>query len=362
MMWGMIAVLGIYLSANVYLFIRLWQAIAPLPLWCRVLYATLFWLAAAAMFIAIGARNIPACEALNRTLFNVGSVWMVFLLYMVLTTVLTDVAHLVFPEFKHGVWYALGITAALLVYGNYNYHHPRITSLNITTSKPIEHDLRIAALSDVHLGYGTDKEMLRRYVELINREHPDIVVIVGDLIDNSTYSVVEAHMEEELRQIEAPLGIYMVAGNHEYISDIGACEEFIAKTPITLLRDSIKHVTDGISIIGRDDRINRQRKPLVELMQEADPATFTVVLDHQPNSIVESCEAGIDLHLSGHTHRGQVWPISWLTDALFEQSHGHRRWDRTDAYVMQGLSLWGPPFRIGTESELLIVNIKAGKE
>jgi predicted MPP superfamily phosphohydrolase len=98
--------------------------------------------------------------------------------------------------------------------------------------------------------------------------------------------------------------------------------------------------------------MNRERRALKDI---ADFAGYTIVLDHQPSSIEESAEQGADLHISGHTHRGQVWPLSWLTDAIYEQSYGHRKWRNSDVIVSSGLSLWGPPFRIGTDSELVVI-------
>lgn len=360
MIWGVVAGMAIYLGANLYLFIRLWQTLGELPTPWRVLFAMLFWLLSVALFVAIAARNLPLGEVVQRTLFTLGSWWMVFLLYMVLATAIMDVAHAMFPQLQHGVWYALGITTVVLIAGNINYHHPRIESLQIQTDKPLD-ELRIVALSDVHLGYGTGRRALARYVDMINAQKPDVVVIVGDLIDNSIRPVVEARMEEELQRLSAPKGVYMVAGNHEYISGIDACKEFVQRTPIHLLRDSVIRVDEAVAIIGRDDRMNKRRKSVKELMDGTDKQCFTIVLDHQPYDIAQSDKCGVDLHISGHTHRGQVWPISWLTDAIYDQSHGYRRWSLTHAYVLQGLSLWGPPFRIGTHSDMLVVDVKHKK-
>lgn len=354
----MIAGLAIYFGANFYLFIRFWQALVALPVALRVALAVVFWLLAVAMFIAIGGRNLPLGEVVHRGLFTLGSWWMVFLLYMVLTTLLFDLAHLVFPQLQHGIWYALGITTLLLVGGYVNYRNPRVETLSIISEKPLASNLRIVAVSDVHLGYGTRREALARYVDKINAQQPDVVVVVGDLIDNNIRPVVRMHMDEELQRLSAPLGVYMVAGNHEYISGIDACKEFLDKTPLCLLRDSVVRVNDNVAIIGRDDRMNRHRHSVEELVANVDTQVFKILLDHQPNDIAQSEQHGVDLHLSGHTHRGQVWPLSWLTDAIFEQSHGYRLWGDTHAYVLQGLSLWGPPFRIGTHSEMLVIDIQ----
>lgn len=362
MIWGVIAALTIYFGANVYLFMRLWQAIGELPMPCRALFAVVFWLLSVALFVAIAARNLPLGEVVHRTLFTVGSWWMVFLLYMVLATAILDIVHVILPQMQHGVWYALGVTTLLLIAGNINYHHPRIENLKIETDKPLVEELRIVAVSDVHLGYGTSRKALARYVDMINEQQPDVVLIVGDLIDNSIRPVEEAHMEEELKRISAPKGVYMAVGNHEYISGMDACSEFIRRTPICLLRDSVVRVDDHVAIIGRDDRMNMRRKSVEELADSVANNCFTIVIDHQPYDIAESEKCGVDLHISGHTHRGQVWPISWLTDAMYDQSHGYRKWSSTHAYVLQGLSLWGPPFRIGTNSDMLVVDLKRKNE
>jgi len=324
----------------------------------RVGVAVVFWVVAMLFFVAMAMRNSEHCPALTKAMMWLGTTWMVFILYMVLATAIFDALHLFIPALNHGVLYALGVTTALLVYGNINYHHPHVEHLDINVDKSIVGDgLRMVMASDIHLGYGTDRRALEGYVEMINSQKPDVVVIVGDLIDNSIIPVRRERMGEVLDRIEAPEGVYVVAGNHEYISGIDACEAFLRDTRATLLRDSVVTLPSGIQIVGRDDRMNRRRKSLDELVASVDMSRPVVVLDHQPHDIARSDALGVDIHLSGHTHRGQIWPLSLLTDAMYDQSHGYRRWSHTHAYVSCGLSLWGPPFRIGTHSDLAVIDI-----
>lgn len=350
--------LALYIGGNAYVFYRLLQAIAGVPQGLRIAFIVIYWFAAIAMFLALGLRNIELPLFVQRMLYVVGSVWLVFILYMVISVALFDVVHLIFPSFQGGVWYALCITSMLLVCGYVNYRHPRVEHITITTDKMAAGDrMRIVAISDVHLGHGTGREQLSRYVELINEQRPDVVVIVGDLIDNSITPVVEANMEEVLSEIEAPSGIYMVPGNHEYISGLKQCSDFMNRTNILLLQDTVLALPKGVELICRDDRMNKRRKPLAELVNKCDSSHFTVVLDHQPYDIAASDALGVDLHISGHTHHGQIWPISLLTDFMYDQSHGYRKWRTTHAFVSSGLSLWGPPFRIGTRSDLAVIDI-----
>lgn len=350
--------LAIYVGGNAYVFWHLLQTMSCAPQGLRILFIILFWVAAFALFIALGLRNVELPSSLHRTLHIVGSVWLVFILYMVLTTALFDIVHLIIPTFHGGVMYALCATGLLLFCGYINYRQPDIKHITITTEKLADGEhLRVVAVSDIHLGYGTGREALSKYVKLINGESPDAVVIVGDLIDNSIRPVAEARMEEVLSTINAPLGVYMVPGNHEYISGLAKCDAYLRHTNIHLLRDSIIKLPHNIELICRDDRINQHRKPLEELASEADNESFTIVLDHQPYDIATSNALGIDLHLSGHTHHGQVWPLNIITDLMYDQSHGYRKWSTTHAYVSSGLSLWGPPFRIGTKSDMAVIDI-----
>lgn len=345
-----------YLGGNIYLFIRTLQQISSLPLVWKILFGIIFWTIAVSMFLSIGMRNVEIPPTLSRLMFQAGSAWMVFILYMVLGLLVADLTHLAVPKFNGYPW-ALGLTICLMIYGYYNYRHPQIVELDIKLDKPMEQPLRIVAVSDVHLGHGTDKSALQRYVKMINSQKPDMILIGGDLIDNSTLPLHNQQMHEELNQLEAPLGIYMVAGNHEFISGIKSAEEFLHKTQIHLLRDSVVAHPSGVQIIGRDDRSNHRRESLESLISKCDNERPIIVLDHQPYELQKSDSLGVDLQFSGHTHHGQVFPLSLVTDYMYEQSHGYRKWSHSHIYVSSGLSLWGPPFRIGTNSDMAVIRL-----
>lgn len=356
-MWIGITLLLLYLGSNVYLFVRITALLSTLPIGIRISFSILFWLCAIALFVAMALRDATAIEPLTRILFNIGSAWLVFLLYMTLATLLFDIIHLIVPSFHYGTWCALGITILLLTYGYINHRHPRVKQMTITTEKEMTAPCRIAMVSDIHLGYGTDREDLAGYVDLINAQNADVVVVVGDLIDNSIKPVKVSDMCAEFERITAPEGVYMVAGNHEYISGIKACEEYLSTTPVRLVRDSVVRLESGVQLLCRDDRSNRDRATIESLLSICDASLPTILLDHQPYDIAISDSLQVDIHLSGHTHRGQVWPLNWIVDRMYEQSYGYRQWSHTQAFVSCGLSLWGPPFRIGTHGDIAIIDI-----
>lgn len=355
-----IILITVYLGGNTYVFYRGAQALSGLPVGIKIPLAILFWLAALSIVGTMLTRNIKMPVFLSHTMYEIGTGWLIFTLYMVLFLLAFDLLKLCRIPFNYSFVVSLLFTVILLGYGYYNYRHPKTNIVNIALNKPLTGDrqpIKIVAVSDLHLGYGTGKTALKRYVKMINEQNPDLILIGGDLIDNSVVPLYAENMMEELSELKAPLGIYMVPGNHEYISGMNASARFIQGTPIQLLRDSIVTLPSGIQLIGRDDRSNTARRSLQELMANVDKNKPIILLDHQPYKLTESETAGVDLQFSGHTHRGQVWPMSLVTDYIYEQSHGYRQWGNSHIYVSSGLSLWGPPFRIGTESEMVVLQL-----
>lgn len=359
-----IILITVYLGGNTYIFYRGMQALSGLPCGIKISLAVLFWLATLSIVGTMLTRNIKMPVFLSHTMYEVGTGWLIFTLYMVLFLLAFDLLRLCRVPFNYGFILSLIFTVVLLGYGYYNYRHPKTNTINIALDKPLAGDakpVKIVAVSDLHLGNGTRKTALKRYVKMINEQNPDLILIAGDLIDNSVVPLYTEKMMEELSELRAPLGIYMVPGNHEYISGIKASARFIQDTPIQLLRDSVVTLPNSIQLIGRDDRSNTARRSLQELMTGIDKSKPIILLDHQPYKLTESEAAGVDLQFSGHTHRGQVWPMNWVTDYIYEQSHGYRQWGNSHIYVSSGLSLWGPPFRIGTESDMAVFHLSTKK-
>ena len=285
---------------------------------------------------------------------------MIAYLYLLIAFILADIGRLVglIPkDWLISNWYTLlgllGVIAIVLVLGGIHYKHKFREKLTIKTDKPLEKPITVVLASDLHLGYSNRRPELSRWIDLINAEDPDFVLFGGDIVDIQLRPLLEGDFASEFARIKAPM--YTVLGNHEYISQEEEAEKFLSAAGITLLRDSVARVGD-ITVIGRDDRSNQNRKPLSELAHSLNG--FTILLDHQPFHMEEAEEAGIDFQFSGHTHRGQVWPLSWVTDAMYEKSWGHHIRGNTRYYISSGLGIWGPKIRIGTRSEYLVLHIE----
>jgi predicted MPP superfamily phosphohydrolase len=251
------------------------------------------------------------------------------------------------------------IMVGFLLAGNINYHHKKRVELNIKTNKKIAIDkpLKIVAIADLHLGYGIGTEEFRSWVKLINQEEPDVLLIAGDAIDNSLKPLHEKNFAAIFREIKTIHGIYMVPGNHEYISNITKSIDFLTHAGVTILRDSVAMIDQVFYIVGRDDRSNSQRKTVDELTVALDSTKPIILLDHQPFNFDEVEKNQIDLFFAGHTHDGQAWPISLITKGMYEVSHGYLKKGNTHFYVTSGIGIWGGKFRIGSGSEYVVVRL-----
>lgn len=315
----------------------------------------------ACMFLNFGGLPDRMPLWLGSTIYNVGFSAPIILLYLLMTFLVLDIGRLV--RLVPKAWlHDNGITSisilvlmvAVFVYGYFHYQHKERETVTLTTQKSLNGKKKLVMVSDLHLGYHNRRAALERWVEMINAEQPDLVLVAGDIIDMSMRPLLEERMAEVFHQVKAP--IYACLGNHEYFSGEPAAQRFYEEAGIHLLRDTAV-VVDDLCIIGRDDRTNRHRKALTDIMRHADMSKYTILLDHQPYHLEEAEQESVDFQFSGHTHRGQIWPISWITDAVYECSFGPWQRGNTHYYVSSGLGLWGGKYRIGTQSEYVVVTI-----
>ncbi len=334
---------------------HLWR-VTPQGWKLAVVGVFVLWMASLFAGFAVNDR-LPMTAA--SVLYEVGNTWLIAFLYLLLIFLVADLAtlfHLLPKAFLKdsvaGLGTVLGLVALILTLGGFHYHHKYREEMTIVTDKPLEKPLTVVLASDLHIGYHNRKPELARWVNLINAEKPDLILFGGDVIDLSLRPVIEGNFQEEFHRLEAP--VMTVLGNHEFYGNLDRAQQFFQDAGIQLLKDSVAHFR-GVDIIGRNDRTSRERADLKDLAKGLEG--FTILLDHQPYHLEEAEQAGIDFQFSGHTHRGQVWPLSWATDAMYEKAWGHHRRGNTQYYVSSGLGIWGPKIRIGTRSEYLVLHI-----
>ena len=359
---GMIIFMLLPLLGNVYVLWHVWR-ILPLPTWAKVVVVTVMLFAFLLLFVGF-SRHIHLSMPLATVVYEIGTSWLFIILYLFMTFLFLDIGrwvHLVPATFLKNSWAGtLTVAGAMLIifiYGNIHYHHKVRQPLTLTTEKTLARKMKVVMLSDLHLGYHNRRSELAKWVDKINEEKADLILVAGDIIDKNMQPLEEQEMEKEFLRLNAP--VVACLGNHEYYGGESNALLFYQKADITLLRDSVITVGD-LCIIGRDDR-SHPRKTLGELLNGVDRTKYLIVLDHQPFQLEEAEQNGIDFQLSGHTHHGQVWPISWITERIYECAFGEWQRGNTRYYVTSGMSIWGGKFRIGTRSEYVVAEITRSK-
>ncbi|MDD4776896.1 MAG: metallophosphoesterase [Fermentimonas sp.] len=359
---------AIFLAAYIYTAVRLYRLMPETTL-LRILVPILFivGIIAIILFFTLGEKmNISVAGSLYT--FSTG--WLIAFLYFLIAVFLIDIFRLlngffhfidrntVYRIFTNNTTTSLivfGSVALILLYGNIQYHNKKKQHINIESDK-IHNPVRIVGISDLHIGYTISAREVDKWVKMINSENPDIVIIAGDIIDNHLRPLMQDSTESVLRKINTRMGVFACTGNHDLMFAVNEDEDFYERAGITLLRDST-HSINGITVIGRDDHSNIKRKSLNSIMEKVNRSTFTILLDHQPLKLEEASEQNIDFQLSGHTHRGQIFPISLITDKIFELSNGYLKKENTHFFVSSGIGIWGGKFRIGTRSEYLVLDL-----
>jgi uncharacterized protein len=370
-------VLLIHFGVNFYLF-KQTKPVFAIEGWVGLSLKILFFLLV--LSYPIGRfleRLLPS--ATSEFIAKIGAFWLGAMVYLILIFLLFDIlkflnTHISFLNFMPSAKSVLfqqrvvaGIylsTFIILFAGYLNALYPRVNSMKIYTDKSIlgYESLRIGMASDIHLGSIISNGRLERFVKMINSQNPDIILLAGDIFDEDLGPVIKNDMGKLLNQLKAPLGIYAVTGNHEYIGGVIPAVNYLEKHNIRVIRDSSYLVNGLLNVVGREDRQAKvmagiTRKPLADLVKGIDKNLFTILLDHQPYNLHEAVDAGIDLQLSGHTHHGQMFPFNFITRAIFEVSKGLKRIDNTYVYVSSGFGTWGPPIRVGNRPEVVVIDV-----
>ena len=352
------------IAGQTYVAWRTWQLLPDIMPFRIAVVGLMAW-AFVTFFVAMSGVIDRWPMSLATLTYEAGTSWLMILLYLFLVFVCLDVlrlCHVVSSAALHSNgWLSGGIAVALTVLftlAYFHYNDKKRVETTVKTEKTVGRPLKFVLVSDLHLGYHNRRADLHQWLAKIKAENPDAILIGGDLIDGSYRPVAEEHMADEFRALDIP--VFACLGNHDYYTGLNNEEQFCRKAGIIMLRDRSLFLNGigNVTIVGRDDRTNPRRKSLAEIMKGVDKSRFLLELDHQPYHLEEAEQNGIDFEFAGHTHHGQVWPLNWITDAIYEDAFGQLAKGKTHYYVSSGIGIWGGKFRIGTQSEYLVLNIK----
>ncbi|MGW2562931.1 metallophosphoesterase [Streptomyces sp. NPDC001514] len=255
---------------------------------------------------------------------------------------------------------AAAVAAGTVGYGTYGVlRGPRVKRVTVPLAKLARgaHGYRIAVVSDIHLGPILGRAHTQRIVDTINATQPDLVAVVGDLVDGSVADL--GHAAEPLAQLRARHGSYFVTGNHEYFSGADAWVDHVRELGLTPLRNDRVEIA-GFDLAGVDDVAGEsegQGPDFDRALGDRDRTRASVLLAHQPIVIDDAVRHGVDLQLSGHTHGGQLWPGNFVAELANPTVAGLERYGDTQLYVSRGAGAWGPPVRVGAPSDITVVEL-----
>ncbi|MEK0313912.1 metallophosphoesterase [Cohnella sp. 56] len=366
-----VVIVAVYLGLNAFVG---WNAIVWLDSWLPGYPAWALWipLALAALGYLVGRlKFLPA--PVGRGLKVFGAYYIGLFEYAVLLLPVADLV--VWLCYANGAPYkmtveATGFVVAVLLlacfaWGTWNAWTPIVRRYDIDVAKAAggRRRLDIVLVSDLHLGNIVGNRHLDRLLPRVADIKPDLILLAGDVLDDVIEPFVRNKMGDKLGQLSAPLGVYAVLGNHEYYG--GHIEEYVGRMAalgIPVLRDEWATPGGIVQVVGRKDKSAEAmdpegRKPVAELLAGLDRALPIVLMDHQPYGYAVAAEAGVDILVSGHTHRGQFAPNHWITRRIFELDWGYLRKGKLHAVVSSGFGTWGPPVRLASRSEIVHLSV-----
>jgi predicted MPP superfamily phosphohydrolase len=328
------------------------------PLLPQGISRTVFLLAFAFLaFSYVAGRFLEFSQPrLALAFLHIGSWWLGMMSYLVLGCLVLDVVVLLdqilplLPDqpgslvFWLRVYFIVlgGVIIVVLVLGQLNVSFPRIRHLHLDS--PVS--LRMIVMPDLHLSGLVSGRRVERVVSTIRDQNPDLILLPGDSIDEDLARSPRCDpFRSVLRTLNAPLGVFAVTGNHEWISGADSSVAWLESCGIRVLRDETVDL-GKVVLAGREDAASsrmggKASVALAHILKDTDRSKPLILLDHQPSRIPEAVKNEVDILFCGHTHHGQFWPFQWLTMLLFPLSHGYRRFDKTDVYVSCGVGGMG---------------------
>lgn len=212
--------------------------------------------------------------------------------------------------------------------------------------------------SDLHLGKLFGGKELDKLADIMQQEKVDIILLPGDIMDDNVNAYLAEKMQPHLAKLKAPMGVYATLGNHDLFGDQDRIDQEIRKAGITVLRDETLTLNNELVLIGRNDNLAHDRPSTETLLKQVNTDLPIILLDHRPTDIEKHASLPLDIQVSGHAHKGQVFPASLITKMIYRLDYGHEKIGNPHVFVTSGYGFWGIPMRLGSQSEVIIIDVK----
>lgn len=380
MILSILIVIAIYGATNYYIGKKIFR-------WLQHLFPKINWIVFALIYscfalttilnLVISSSNLTLNSNLVISIVKFGEYWMGFYFYLLLFLLMSDLILFIVRLIKilpapvpqsiifHTRTVVFITVLGLVLYGSYNANLIKEASYRIQLDNHKLDNLNIVQVSDLHLGFINDVEFIEKIVSRINDLQPDIVLMPGDIFNGNYNSLSNPSQAiTELNKIKSTYGVYASLGNHDAGQSFNEIVNFIEASNIKLLNDEYVIIDNKFVLMGRKDSspIGDQGTPrdsITHVFDQIDNDLPVIVMDHQPANMVEYGNE-VDLILSGHTHKGQMFPGNLVTNAMFTVDYGHYQKDKDSPQVIvtSGVGTWGPPMRIGSNSEIVQITIE----
>ncbi len=250
------------------------------------------------------------------------------------------------------------LSLIIVIAGIINFNTIRTSEYSITVPAKSSglKNLKIAFVADFHLNGRIPLSFVGKFANKIHEINPDLMIYGGDMVEGDRGDGNLESFARVLSGISPKYGVFGVLGNHEYYYG-GDKGNFFSMAGITMLNDTVDIIDGAFSLAGRKDSHFRGRKSLPQILSLSPDSLPLILVDHRPTEIDFVSKTKTDVQLSGHTHDGQLFPVSLITKSVYRLSWGYRKIGNTHFFVTSGIRLWGPPVRTAGKSEIMIINI-----
>ena len=359
-----------YIIPNIYLLFRIRQLFISKGYrnWYLLVYLLI-----AAIYPLFGRSAYEHMNFLSQVMYAISSYLLPFYLYLFLAVLLYDLfllinllAKIVPSETRKRFsfrWITLSVmillSVSIVVAGAINLNTIRVSKYEIEVPRKnsrLDH-LRVAFVADIHIQQNTSIRFIDQFVRKANALQPDVLLYGGDIVEGHREEGTTTAVESALNNVKTKYGSFAVLGNHE---SYGRKDQysFFRRAEITLLRDTVIRIDSSFYLAGRYDQRYWQRKTANELLNRTTPDLPVLLMDHRPTELQEASLTATAVQFSGHTHNGQLFPLNYILNRMYELSWGYRKIRDTHFFVTSGLRLWGPPVKTAGKSEIILVDIR----